>query len=136
LTEAAAAARDAGDWDAVRDLFARCVDGVAALHAHGALHRDLKPSNVLVDARGHVTVLDFGLADRDGSRLPGAGTPARMAPEQRAGGALTPATDWYAVGTMLRETLTADAPAELSALCVALLAADPAARPDVVAIRR
>lgn len=136
LTEAATAARHAGDWGAVRDLYAQCVDGVAALHAHGALHRDLKPSNVLVDAHGHVTVLDFGLADRDGSLLPGAGTPARMAPEQRAGRALTPATDWYAVGTMLHETLTAEAPTELGALCAALLATDPAERPDVDAIRR
>ena len=39
-------------------------------HVHRAcvIHRDLKPSNVLVDARGHVALSDFGLATRTTAR--------------------------------------------------------------------
>jgi serine/threonine protein kinase len=32
------------------------------LHAHGIVHRDVKPDNMLVIARGHVKLTDFGLS--------------------------------------------------------------------------
>jgi eukaryotic-like serine/threonine-protein kinase len=90
------------------------VDGVTALHQAGYLHRDLKPSNVMAQADGRAVVLDFGIATElrrsHSGRSPLAGTPAYMAPEQVAGDALTPASDWYAVGVMLYELLTGTRP--------------------------
>lgn len=63
------------------------------LHTHGVIHRDLKPENILIDEKGHVKVIDFGIAQlidpfeleavlepEDKRRL--IGTPIYMSPEQ------------------------------------------------------
>ncbi len=91
------------------------------------------------------------------------GTPAYMAPEQAAGQVATAASDFYAVGVMLFEALTGKLPFEghsgailsskqtrdapraatvaqgvpgdLDALCSQLMAREPAARPDALALR-
>src|SRR6185312_11094215 len=83
-------------------------------HAHANLivHRDLKPSNILVTRDGAVKLLDFGIAKLlddgaagghtaltvEGSR---AFTPDYAAPEQVRDGAITTATDVYALGVLL-----------------------------------
>jgi serine/threonine-protein kinase len=36
--------------------------GLAASHDRGVLHRDLKPANIMIDGRGQVLIMDFGLA--------------------------------------------------------------------------
>jgi len=94
-------------------LFTTVCRAVDAAHRALIVHRDLKPSNVLVSADGEVKLLDFGvaklLADDDDSRtmLP-AFTPAYAAPEQRNSGAITTATDVYALGILLGELLTGE----------------------------
>jgi serine/threonine-protein kinase len=84
--------------------------GLAAMHDRGVLHRDLKPANVMIDGEGRVRLTDFGLAaaatDATGGEI--AGTPAYMAPEQLAGGALTPQSDVYALGLVLFELFTGE----------------------------
>ena len=89
--------------------------GLAAAHRRGVLHRDVKPENMLFAASGVLKVADFGIAKvLGGSGGPGTvitrrgeliGTPAYIAPEQVRGGQLSPATDVYAVATMLYEML-------------------------------
>lgn len=79
------------------------------LHRHGILHRDLKPSNVLCSGE-RVKVLDFGVATHAASTRDVAGTLEYMAPELLLGEPPTPASDLYALGVLLWETLTGEYP--------------------------
>jgi eukaryotic-like serine/threonine-protein kinase len=100
----------------LRSVLRQLAAGIHALHSAGMLHRDLKPSNVLIDETGQLTILDFGLAFDPQEKAGGssndviAGTPIYMAPELLEGGLATPASDWYAVGVMLYEVMTARVP--------------------------
>jgi serine/threonine-protein kinase len=96
-------------------LFLDVQAAVAHAHANLIVHRDLKPSNILVTASGQLKLLDFGIAKliedeaERGSTLTPEGaamTPKYAAPEQVTGGAITTATDVYALGVLLYELLT------------------------------
>jgi serine/threonine protein kinase/tetratricopeptide (TPR) repeat protein len=90
-------------------------------HARRFLHRDLKPANIMLTPRGHVKVMDFGLAKRVEDLPPPdqatvavtqltvhgtiVGTPDYMSPEQVKGLALDPRSDLFSFGVILAEMI-------------------------------
>ncbi len=89
-------------------LVARLLSALALVHESGILHRDLKDDNVRLRPDGESPViLDFGLCcpAAESGRRPAAGTPRAMAPELFRGEPASVATDLWAGGLLLAETL-------------------------------
>ncbi|KAL2062392.1 hypothetical protein VTL71DRAFT_6658 [Oculimacula yallundae] len=74
----------------------------------GVAYRDLKPENLLLDADGHIKLVDFGFAKRLGNRetYTLCGTPEYLAPEVIQSKGHTTAVDWWALGILIFEFLT------------------------------
>jgi streptogramin lyase len=91
-------------------------DALDAAHERGLVHRDVKPSNVLIDARGHCYLADFGLSRRLGeagaalNASQSLGTVDYAAPEQIRGEEVDGRADLYSLGCLLCECLTGDPP--------------------------
>eukprot|EP00746_Dinoflagellata_sp_MGD_P128872 gnl/MRDRNA2_/MRDRNA2_63156_c0_seq1.p1 gnl/MRDRNA2_/MRDRNA2_63156_c0~~gnl/MRDRNA2_/MRDRNA2_63156_c0_seq1.p1 ORF type:complete len:547 (+),score=101.68 gnl/MRDRNA2_/MRDRNA2_63156_c0_seq1:145-1785(+) len=84
------------------------------LHAHRVIHRDVKLENVVLDAEGHVKVVDFGFTKHlDGPNVrtyTKCGTPWNMAPEIFAGKGYSFPVDWWALGVIAYELLFGSPP--------------------------
>ncbi|KAK4243572.1 camp-dependent protein kinase catalytic subunit [Corynascus novoguineensis] len=84
----------------------------------GIAYRDMKPENLLLDADGHIKLVDFGFAKRLGNDESGhpvktytlCGTPEYLAPEVIREGGYTTAVDWWALGILIYEFLTGYTP--------------------------
>ncbi len=80
------------------------------------IFRDLKPSNIMRTPRGHIYLIDFGIARhfkpgqaKDTAAL---GSPGYAAPEQYGRAQTTPRSDIYSLGALLHHLLTTHDPTE------------------------
>ena len=81
-------------------LFCRIASAIDQAHQQGIVHRDLKPSNILVNEKGHATIIDWGLAAKGDPRSV-CGSPHFAAPEQLDGQPADHRADIFALGVLL-----------------------------------
>ncbi len=107
------------------EIISAIAEALGEAHQQGIVHRDIKPSNVLVNERGHVKVVDFGLVkhlfdppssdvDLDAKTIYSTktrsdvivGTPLYLSPEQATGKEIDGRSDLFALGALLYECMT------------------------------
>lgn len=133
-------------WHDVAPTVRSLLEVLDRVHGAGVVHRDLKPANVLVVARQHPVLVDFGLASLGSSLEEGItaqtevwGTDGFVAPERRYGEG-DARSDMFSVGVMIATALgwsvsrdgapDDDLPAHVVAGLKAMTARRPRARPQ------
>ncbi len=99
----------------ILDIGIQLGEALAAAHEKEIVHRDIKGDNIMLTSKGHVKIMDFGLAKlkgaskltKTGSTL---GTVGYMSPEQTKGKELDRRTDIFSFGVVLYELITGKLP--------------------------
>jgi serine/threonine protein kinase/Tfp pilus assembly protein PilF len=101
--------------DEVLKIAIQAVEGLQEAHEKGTVHRDIKSANIMINEKGQVKILDFGLAKlrgqtrltKQGIRL---GTAAYMSPEQSQGEDIDHRSDIWSFGVVLYEMISGQLP--------------------------
>ncbi|TBR21058.1 serine/threonine protein kinase [bacterium] len=102
-------------WPEALKVFQGAAAALQAAHARNIVHRDLKPGNIMLDSKGVVKVMDFGIASEAAmavsklTRSGAWGTPPYMSPEQELG-EVNAGVDLFALNVVLYEMLTGELP--------------------------
>ncbi len=104
-------------WRFATQVILQTLDGLEYAHRCGVLHRDIKPENIIIDRRGTVKVMDFGIAHAVGTERMTReksliGTIEYMSPERILGQAVDGRSDLYAIGIVFFEMLTGRLPSD------------------------
>ncbi len=110
----------------------QCAEALDYAHRKGITHRDIKPSNIMLNDKGEIKIVDFGIAQRsqnDQTQVMGwFGSPLYMSPEQARDEHVGHQTDLFSLGVVMYELLTAQRPFVangISALIQKILTTDP-----------
>ena len=112
----------------IKKLFAQMLDAVGYVHEKGFVHRDIKPSNFMLDKKGNVKLLDFGIAKNTDTAasdytmtgtLQNMGTPMYMSPEQvKSTKDVAKQSDIYSLGVVLWQMIKGQKPYDANTLSI------------------
>jgi len=112
--------------DEIEVIFSQMLEAVGYVHEQNLVHRDIKPSNFMIDKKGKIKLMDFGIAkntDESSSEytLTGTGallgTPMYMSPEQiTETKSVTAQSDIYSLGVVLWQMVTGEKPYDTKSL--------------------
>jgi serine/threonine protein kinase len=102
-------------FEEILNITNQICEGLSEAYKADIVHRDIKPENILIDSRGRVKILDFGLAKLKGvskltKEISTIGTIHYMSPEQIQGREVDQRSDIWSLGVLLYEMLTGEVP--------------------------
>jgi serine/threonine protein kinase len=110
----------------IKQLFSQMLAAVGYVHEQGMVHRDIKPSNFIINKKGEVKLLDFGIAKNTEltaaeytltSTTQNMGTPMYMSPEQiKSSKDVQARSDIYSLGVVLWQMVTRRKPYDAQTL--------------------